>query len=137
MEVDGSWHNIWQWKQPAINTLTGTVEVCLEEGEGMSLHKARMELETEDDLAAGWTAVFVIANHLNSGRRWHVFTHVLKSQYNEINNSDDYSVRQNKREYLVQWEKWPDPVLVVFRIIYVVVSLQNMSHYNGGQVRHW
>lgn len=47
-----------------INTFAGTVEVRLEESEGVSVHKARMKLETEDDLTAGRDAVFVIADHL-------------------------------------------------------------------------
>lgn len=52
------------------NTFTGTVEVRLGETEGVSVYKACMKLETEDNLAADWPVIFVITNHLKSERKW-------------------------------------------------------------------
>lgn len=44
------------------------VQVRLEEGQGVSLHLARVELEPEDELPAGRAAVLVITHHLRGQR---------------------------------------------------------------------
>lgn len=42
----------WQWWQQLVNTFTGTVQLRLQEGEGVSADEAHVELKTEDGPAA-------------------------------------------------------------------------------------
>lgn len=50
------------------DTSAGTVQVCLEEGEGVSVHLARVKLQPEDNPPACRMAVFVITHHLKLQR---------------------------------------------------------------------
>lgn len=58
----------WQsWQQP-VNTFTGTVQLWLQEREGVSTDEAHVELETEDGPPAAPRAVFIITHHLEPKR---------------------------------------------------------------------
>lgn len=50
------------------NTCAGGVQVCLEEGEGVSVHLAHVKLEPEDEPPARRMALFVVAHHLKLQR---------------------------------------------------------------------
>lgn len=49
-----------------INTSTGTVQVRLQERQGVSADEAHVELKTEEGSTAARMAVFQITNHLES-----------------------------------------------------------------------
>lgn len=48
-----------------LNTFTGTVQVCLEESEGVPVNLAHVKLEPEDNTPACRMAVFVVTHHLH------------------------------------------------------------------------
>lgn len=59
----------WHSGQRLINTFTGTVQLRLEERQGVSADQAHVELKAEDGPAAAPRAVFIIAHHLKSKKK--------------------------------------------------------------------